>query len=508
MSASPLVELFLRHVRERPEQAAIEQAGSSTTYRELSERMLRCSLLLRAAKVGPQDRILLYVPPSADLYALLLAIWRLGAVAVFVDAWTSKQRLGQVAELVKPKLFVGIPKAHLLRLLNPSTCRIPSMMWWKNRGRQEDSQPATEVDPDSTALITFTTGSTGSPKGADRSHSFLLAQHQALARTLGTQPGSTDLATLPIFALHNLASGATCRIASIDPAKPDAIDAPRLLAELRTADTSAGSPAVFLAAARSLAKPDPSIRTHVHLGGAAVFPRTIRELSKAFPSAKWNAVYGSTEAEPISTLEGQLLSDWGTDAQEGIPAGMPDPSLRVKILRATDGPISAETDATLARLEVQPGDIGEIIVSGAHVLQSYWNDPSAMAANKIRTQERTWHRTGDAGRLDAQGNLHLAGRLSERIEWGDQTIYPFSIQQRLLSIDGVAAGCALKKGDRIFLVVEPMPTAVRTILHERILEFPWQFPFLVHFMGLPRDPRHRSKIDTAKLRTLLPCDLP
>ncbi|MBK8801600.1 MAG: AMP-binding protein [Fibrobacteres bacterium] len=507
MTASPLVELFSRHVAERPDQNAIEQGGRSITYGVLSNRMLQCARLLRDRKVGPGDRVVLYVPPSPDLYALLLAIWRIGAVAVFVDAWTSKQRLGQVVELVKPALFVGIPKAHLLRILNPSTCRIPSMLWWRDRGRIVVAESPADVEPASTALITFTTGSTGSPKGADRSHNFLLAQHQALSRTLGTNAGSTDLATLPIFALHNLASGATCRIASIDPAKPDAIDAPRFLEELRTADTSAGSPAVFLAAARSLAMPDPTIRARIHLGGAAVFPRTIQELSKAFPSARWSAVYGSTEAEPMALLEGRVLSEWSGSPDQGIPAGAFDPSLLVKIIHPADGPIVTETDTTLSEREVPRGKVGEILVSGAHVLESYWNDPVAMASNKVRTFERTWHRTGDAGRLDHQGNLYLLGRVSERIEWDGQTLHPFAIQQALLGIDGVSAGCALLHHGRIVLAVEPKPRLDRGALKHRILEFPWPFPFMLHFMDLPRDPRHRSKIDTASLRKRLTSDL-
>ncbi|QQS07535.1 MAG: AMP-binding protein [Fibrobacterota bacterium] len=503
MTTSPLVGLFLRHVAERPDQNAIEQAGNCITYRGLSERMLQCARLLRGRKVGPGDRVVLYVPPSPDLYALLLAIWRIGAVAVFVDAWTSKQRLGQVVDLVEPALFVGIPKAHLLRILNPSTCRIPSMLWWRDRGRIVDTQAPADVDPANTALITFTTGSTGSPKGADRSHNFLLAQHQALARTLGTKAGSTDLATLPIFALHNLASGATCRIASIDPAKPDAIDAPRFLKELRTADTSAGSPAVFLAAARSLAAPDPSLRARIHLGGAAVFPETIQELSTAFPAADWSAVYGSTEAEPMASLEGRVLSAWSGSPDRGIPAGTFDPTLLVKIIHPIDGPIATETDNSLAEREVPAGEVGEILVSGAHVLEAYWNDPVAMAANKIRTLERTWHRTGDAGRLDLQGNLFLLGRVSDRIEWKGRTHYPFPIQRTLLGIEGVAAGCILQHANRIFLVVEPKPAIDRSALQRRILQFPWQFPFVLHFMDLPRDPRHRSKIDTGRLRIAL-----
>lgn len=503
MSASPLVELFARHVIERPLQPAIVQRNRSTTYQELSDRMLRCGVMLRSRGVRPGDRVILFVPPSADLYALLLSIWRLGAVAVFVDAWTSRDRLGEVVDLVGPSLFIGIPRSHLLRILHPRARRIPSMIWWTGRDGPKSDIPPIDVDPSSTALITFTTGSTGSPKGADRSHLFLLSQHEALCRTLGTRPGSTDLATLPFFALHDLASGATCRIASLDPARPDKIDTKRFSSELHGSDTSAGSPAIYLALARSLPATDPTIRARIHLGGAAVFPETMRELSNAFPNATFHAVYGSTEAEPIAVLDGHILSQSRTSPEEGIPAGRPDPSLALRILVPHETPIETNSDDNLRLLGSPAGCIGEIVVAGPHVLQTYWNDPIAVATNKIRTRERTWHRTGDAGRIDAEGNLFLYGRLGEGIRVGDQIHYPFPIQRRLLAIEGVHCGCAVQMPEGIVLAVEPQEGIDRGALALRIRETSFPFPFCVHFLQIPRDPRHRSKIDMPRLQAKL-----
>ncbi|HNY31069.1 MAG TPA: AMP-binding protein [Fibrobacteria bacterium] len=503
MSPSPLVERFLEQVEARGIQEAVVQADRSTTYRDLHRRMLECAGLLRSRGVRPGDRVLLYVPPSADLYALLLAVWRLGAVAVFVDAWTSRASLGRVVDLARPRLFVGIPKAHLVRLLNPSSLRVPSLLWWAHRGGKPDTRPPADVDSRQTALVTFTTGSTGAPKGANRSHDFLLAQHQALSRALGTMPGSRSLATLPIFALHDLASGATCQLASLDPARPDAIDPSRFFSELRECDTAVGSPAVFLSAARQLGAPDPSVRAHIHIGGAAIFPETLRELSEAFPAARWTATYGSTEAEPISTLDGRILAVSHPSPEEGISAGTIDPSLQLKILSASDAPLAAASDSDLSALEVPPGEVGEIVVAGRHVLEGYWNDPAATERHKIRTAERTWHRTGDAGRIAPDGTLHLLGRLAERFQWEGRTYHPFAIQQALLRIDGVLAGCALEHGGRILVVVEPAKGADTGAIRRKIPATKFGFPFEVHFLRIPRDPRHRSKLDTRALRRKL-----
>lgn len=500
---SPLVERFLEQVRQRPGQEAVVLGRRSLTYAGLAARMLVCSDHLRSRGVGVGDRVLLFVPPGPELYALLLATWRVGAVAVFVDAWTSRHRLGRVVALTSPRLFVGVPKAHLLRLLDAEVRRVPASLWWYGRGGSPDRRPPAEVSAESTALVTFTTGSTGAPKGADRSHRFLLAQHRTLLRTLATRPGSRDLATLPIFGLHDLAAGATCHLAPIDPARPDRFDVEAFNAQLRRSDTSAGSPAVYLSAARRMERPDPTIEARIHLGGAAVFPETIATLSKAYPNARWEAVYGSTEAEPIAVMDGQELAKWSGAFERGLPAGRPSPDISVRILSPCDGPLEASTERELDLLEVRPGEIGEIAVAGAHVLTRYWNDPEAELRHKIRTDERIWHRTGDAGRLDSDGRLYLHGRISERIQQGGRVHYPLDFERRLRSLEGVDAGCLVSRGETVVVAVQPLAGRDRAMLRARLEAMPWPFPVQIVLCAIPRDPRHRSKLDTALLRRRL-----
>src|SRR5690606_6977711 len=84
--------------------------------------------------------------------------------------------------------------------------------------------PPAEVPGDAAALITFTTGSTGRPKAAVRSHALLWAQHEALAEHLRLRPGDVDMPTLPIFVLNNLALGLTSAIPDFDPRRPADID--------------------------------------------------------------------------------------------------------------------------------------------------------------------------------------------------------------------------------------------------------------------------------------------
>jgi hypothetical protein len=124
-------------------------------------------------------------------------------------------------------------------------------------------------------------------------------------------------------------------------------------------------------------------------------------------------VYGSSEAELIASIRvremlAAMASVAGRPAPDGICAGRPVPQTELRIIRACDDPLELESER-LAQWEVARGEVGEVQVSGAHVLGGYWNDPEAERRNKIREGDRVWHRTGDGGWLDAEGRALADG---------------------------------------------------------------------------------------------------
>ena len=205
-------------------------------FAELDARVARAAAGLRERGVRPGERVLIFVPMSVELYVALLAVLRMGAVAVFVDAWADRRRLDAAVAAARPAAFLGTTRAHLLRLVSPAVRAIATHVWVRRDfGAGEDGDPrasVAEVDPAAAALVTFTTGSTGHPKAAARSHAFLWAQHRVLARHLGLRETDVDMPTLPVFVLHDLATGCTCVLPEFDPRRPADFDACAVLQQM------------------------------------------------------------------------------------------------------------------------------------------------------------------------------------------------------------------------------------------------------------------------------------
>lgn len=218
------------------------------------------------------------------------------------------------------------------------------------------------------------------------------------------------------------------------------------------------------------------------------------QLLQAFPQADIRVLYGSTEAEPISNLSAAELAQAENLAQTGIPVGDISPYIELAIIPIQKGPLPAFCDTDWENFRLPPGSSGEICVSGNHVLKSYFNSPDAMKENKIQVGQRIFHRTGDAGRIDAAGRLYLLGRAGTLFTLPDgTTCYPMICEYLLKQLPGVHAGTVMQIGTRIIVALEKDTNHSKTTpdlspLGLAEAEIHW-------FERLPRDPRHQSKFD-------------
>lgn len=513
-----LVSLLAERAGLYPERPAlIDPCGGReriVSYGELHRRVAAGATELHRLGLGRGRTILVFQPVSIELYELLLAAFHAGIRVMLADPSAGSAFLAGCCGMLPPDAFFGPWKAQLLRLALPplrkiplavsTGFRIPGTMAWDPCG---EARAIEEVPDDEPALITFTSGSTGTPKAAVRTHGFLLAQHRALSRELDFAEGETDLVTLPVFVLANLASGLTSVLADTDLRAPGKADARAIFrqAARHRADRCAASPAFFEALLADPSGPPPFRK--IFTGGAPVFPDLLSRLQAALPHANVTAVYGSTEAEPMAHLDAR---DYGeaelarTAAGRGLCAGKPVAGIDLRILRDHAGaPLPRlDPDDFESRL-VPAGSPGEIVVTGGHVLKGYLHGRGD-DETKIRVGDTVWHRTGDAGYLDANGILWLLGRCSAKLPPGNGDVpdYPFAIECALRTGSPSIRTAALGWQGRRTLAIggtpphgrlEAMKTAALRLGIEDIRVLP----------SIPLDRRHNAKVDYPALRDLL-----
>ncbi len=526
-----LVDFLRARTAEAPDRPALIEGPANrpriTRYAELEERSARLAALFRARGLAGGQTALLFLPMSADLYAVLLGLWRIGATAMFLDPAADAATFARCCAIRAPDALVGPGRAHLLRLRHRALRRIPhkfsngfTLLPAVRLHRANALVPRERIDSlpeDHPALITFTSGSTGQPKAAVRSHGFLRAQHRILSRALGLRAGEVDLATLPVFALANLASGLTTLIPDADLRRPGFVDPVPVLRQIDRfgPDRCTASPAFLerlAEAAAARGRPAASFR-QLHTGGAPVFPRTLEKLGPFAPNARIHVLYGSTEAEPISEIARDRITEAeraGALRGEGLPVGTPAEGTRVRILRDNGGlPLHPRSAAEFDRLLVPPGQPGEIIVAGDHVLPGYLNGEGD-AETKIRIGREVWHRTGDAGTSDREGRLRLLGRCRARVpdpRTPGAWLYPFSIECAATAFPAVRRAAFIRHRERNWLILESEPGAATPDISD-FGELAGAIHAVTTLPRIPVDPRHNAKIAYPELRRLLERRLP
>jgi len=518
-----IANLLLEHVRDRGNAPAlIDSRGGrvrerTMTFQELDSATVEVAEQLASSGIYRGDGVLILHPMSIELYVFLIALFRIGAVGIFLDPSAGRDYINHCLQIYFPRAFFGSPKAQFLRLATPSLRKVSSAFcprWFPgtrriSTGLNESRQRIiADLEDTAPALITFTSGSTGQPKAALRTHGFLIAQHHALKESLSPEPGVKDLTTLPILVLANLASGVTSVIPDADMRFPGKVNARPVLDQIErhAIGSTAASPAFIsrlAAECRHAHRQMPQL-TRVFMGGAPVFPSHLREALALFPNAEIAAVYGSTEAEPMAEVFLSHIAEEDFQAMEkgaGLLAGIPVKAITLRIIREQWGtPVPALRASEFNCLCSARGEVGEIVVSGAHVLGSYLNSVGD-AETKFTVDDVRWHRTGDLGWLDAKGRLWLMGRASATIRDGHGVLYPFVAESAAMQVDGVDRAAVLQVVNRRILAIETKRTEIRETVARAMA---WAKLDEVRVLSsIPMDKRHNAKVDYVALAAAL-----
>ncbi|MGB3444060.1 MAG: long-chain fatty acid--CoA ligase [Actinophytocola sp.] len=409
-----------RRARMSPDQVAIVHGDRELTYRELHERATRVAHVLAGLGVGSGDRVAYLGPNEPEFLETLFGAGMLDAIFVPLNTRLAAPELNYILRDSGASVLVLAPSHDL-------AADVPHVLdraAYEERVAAAASAPVDEVvEPDDIAMIMYTSGTTGRPKGAALSHANIHWNTVNLLIDVDLAGDEVTLVNAPMFhvaalnqtVLPTLVKGGTVVLDSFDPVRALDTIARRRVTYLF------GVPAMFQAVAGVPEWTDAdlsSVRTMI-CGGAPVPAQVITTYQER--GLLFLQGYGLTESSP-SALFLRAAESTRKVGSAGTPCFFTD----VRVLDA-DG------------ADVAPGVPGEVVLHGPNVMTGYWGKPEETAA--VLSQDG-WLRTGDIAVSDEDGHLYIRDRIKDVIISGGENIYPAEVEDALHRHPAVA-DCAV-----------------------------------------------------------------
>jgi long-chain acyl-CoA synthetase len=455
-----IATLLAESARRRPDKPAVVLGPTSTTYAELWEQARRYAAVMRERGVQPGDRVALMLPNVTDFPRAYYGALALGAVVVPVHALLSAQEIAFVLTDSGAKLFVcaapllgeGAKGAELagvpvLSVLDGGDATVERLDHLAAEVTPVDTYVAR--DPADDAVILYTSGTTGKPKGAVLTHlNMVMNASLSAIDVIVMTPDDVVLGCLPLF--HSF--GQTCamnaafRVGATLVMLPR-FDGPTALELMMTQGITVfeGVPTMYLALLDTARTDDrrPSLRLAV--SGGAALPVAALERFKEVYGADILEGYGLSETSPVATFNQEIFG-----CKPGT-IGHPIWGVDVEIAKAeVEGHIEL----------VPTGELGELVVRGHNVMRGYLNNPEATAAAIVDG----WFRTGDLGTKDAEGFLTIVDRKKDMVLRGGYNVYPREVEEVLLRNPAVGQVAVIavpdpQYGEEVCAVVMRSPEA-------------------------------------------------
>jgi malonyl-CoA/methylmalonyl-CoA synthetase len=403
-AAGTLLRLWRRNWEAEPGRPALLGGGGepswAVTNAGLAERTAAAAGVLAQRGVAPGDRVLWCCSASPGAIVGLLGALRLGAVVVPVNPTGTASELSFVVGDVRPRaaLLERAEHAAWVAAADPSVGLLsPDDVM--GAGTAPLDTPLDTAAPDDDALIVYTSGTTGRPKGAVHTHRTLLAGVETLRLSWGWEPGDRLILALPLFHVHGLCAGLFGTLA----AGASAVVLPRfeagaVLGEVSRSTMFFGVPTMYH---RLASDPGAAALSGLRLcvSGSAPLPADLwTRLSQEHGVAVLER-YGMSET--LLTLSNPLAGE-----RRPGSVGLPLPGV----------------DATLA--EPDGDGVGQLMVAAPSLCRGYWERPEATAT----ARSGDWFATGDLATVDDDGYVTIAGRLTELIITGGHNVYPAEVE--------------------------------------------------------------------------------
>ncbi|MBF4994520.1 long-chain fatty acid--CoA ligase [Arthrobacter gandavensis] len=476
-----------------PDRPALRINDTVISYSMLNVMSARVAGLLRARGVQRGDRVALMMPNIPPMASVYYGVLRYGAVVVPMNPLLKSREVAHTLkdsgaallfafELMLPEAAAGAREAGGVDVIPVNTGSFRQLL-----ADSEADDSVAEVDGDDVAVILYTSGTTGRPKGAALTHDNLRSNAEVARDLLDTQASDVIFGGLPFFHVFGqtsalnaavLAGAMVSLLARFDPGEALAV------IERDKVTIFQGVPAMYIAMLRhpKLSETDTSPLRGAITGGAPMPLEVLREFEEVFG---------------IDLLEGYGLSETSPIVSFNLPGGGRRPG---SIGRPVSGMEVRMLDGE--GRDVPIGEIGELSVRGLGVMKGYWNNQEATEA----AIPDGWFRTGDLARFDDEGNIYIVDRKKDMILRGGYNVYPREVEEVLYEHPAVSEAAVIGvpdelNGEEVAAVIGLKPDAAgagndgRQALAEEIRQFAkdrlaaYKYPRRVIFTDeLPKGP--------------------
>lgn len=486
-----LAATIIKRAELDPNNRAFLFESKSRSYAELSDRVCRLAQSFRDGGVSMGDRVGFVGLNHPAFIEVMLATQVLGAIFVPLNFRLTADELCYIIN--DAGIHTLVADDQLVPVVESTRSKLPGKRYISSESEHSNWESMEQLmlsnDPITTtvdsgqhdvAIIMYTSGTTGRPKGAMLTHGNLIWNNIQTAYAFPTMSSDVSLVCAPLFHIGGLnvttlstmqAGGCLLILRSFDPEQA--------LADIEQHQVSSlfAAPAMllFMSQHPSFAERDlSSIRQMVV--GAAPVPKSLLETYQA-RNIEVNQGYGLTETSPLVSF---LMAQY-SDSKLGS-AGKPGLFGELKIIDAHDKSLAS-------------GEVGEILYRGPNVMKGYWNKPEATAE---AINSAGWFHTGDAGYLDEDGFLFISDRVKDMVISGGENVYPAEVEGVLYEHEAIAEvaiiGLADEKwGEAVTAVIALNPG--KSVTLEQLREFAgdklarYKLPLRLHLIdALPRNP--------------------
>ncbi|HET9904854.1 MAG TPA: AMP-binding protein [Xanthobacteraceae bacterium] len=456
------VEQFLRDSTTRfPDKTAVVAGGRRLTYWEIDDLSDRLAGALAARGLMRGDRVVIYMDNSWETVVAIFATLKAGAVFSPINPTTKADKLAYVINNCRAKALITqdrlVPIAAAALACSPTAtialvaggageCPLPGGFRYEEALADKAEPPAVPGISLDLAMLIYTSGSTGLPKGVMMTHENVVAAATSITTYLENTEDDVILNVLPIsfdYGLYQVLMAAKVG-ATLVLEKSFAF--PQVIFEKMRAERVTGFPLVPTMAALILQMKELAPDSFPHLRyitntAAALPPSHIARLQELFPGAQLFSMYGLTECKRCTYLPPEELRRRPGSVGIAIPG--------------TEAYVVDEAGA-----RVGPGETGELVIRGPHVMKGYWEDCEA-TDRALRPGPFPWEKvlyTGDLFRTDEDGFLYFVGRKDDIIKTRGEKVSPKEVENVLYALPGISEAAVVGVPDPI------LGTAIKAVV--------------------------------------------